>query len=87
MRDRTRTPDHPLVELVYDVLDALNESTLDTVTSSRRARGHMRDVLGAARHLIDALERLVDELDDPARSREQRNDESESHDYQTIPLA
>jgi hypothetical protein len=87
MRDRPRTPDHPLIELVYDVFDTLNESTLDTMTSSRRARGHVRDVLGAARHLIDALERLVDELDDPTRPREPRADEPESHDYQTIPLA
>lgn len=87
MKDRARAPDHPLVELVHDVLEVLNESTLETWTRSPHARRHVRDVLGAMRHLIDALECLVDDLDHPTRPRESTADESESLDYQTIPLA
>ena len=76
-----------MVELVYDVFDVLHESTLDTLARSHHARRHVREALHAARHVIDALAVLVDDLDHAAAARGQDTEESETLDFQTIPLA
>ncbi len=64
MRDPRRPPAHPLVELVYDVRDALNQAASDErgVPAPAQICQRLQVALRSARRLLDALEQLVDEL-------------------------
>ena len=91
-RDPGRPPEHPLVELARDLWDgvggALTELPASAPGGSYRCE-QLRDVLHSARHFIDALEVLVDELEAEARSRDAGPpNEHGTHedDFQTITI-
>ena len=90
MRDPERPPDHPLVELVYDLSAAVNEvAWAEGVTPATRADlyGRVRRSLRSARRVLYALERLVDELEaeSAATTHDPPSDKDISDvDYQSI---
>jgi hypothetical protein len=70
-RDPARAPDHPIVELGYDLWDGFGRALADS--TGRGADGssryeHMRSALHAARRLVAALELVVDDLEAEAHS-------------------
>jgi hypothetical protein len=94
-REAGRPAAHPLVELVYDLRDAIEDAAPDgTGPTAGRARVYAatRGTLRSARRLVDALELLVAELearsapgdDDPDRPHGDR--EVDDDDFQRITV-
>ncbi len=84
MRDPSRPPAHPLVEMVYDIRDALDRpepgATGPTAPVTEVYR-RLRETLHSARRLVEALELVVADLE--ARSQgdpDERSTEKEAAD-------
>lgn len=93
MRDPGRPPGHPLVELAYDLRVALDRAMSDDPgASAPRANVYRRlhETLRSARHLVEALEELVEGLE--AQSQEQADtrtdgDGRRDDDFQIIEVS
>jgi hypothetical protein len=84
MRDPSRPPAHPLVEMVYDVRAALDRTEPGATGHTSPATlvyRRLRETLHSARRLVDALELVVADLE--ARSDgdpDERSKEKEAGD-------
>jgi len=84
MRDPSRPPAHPLVEMVYDVraaLDRTEPGAAGPTSPATQVYRRLRETLHSARRLVDALELVVADLE--ARSEddpEERSTEKEAGD-------
>jgi hypothetical protein len=84
VRDPSRPPAHPLVEMVYDVRAALDQTepgAAGPTSPATEVYRRLRETLHSARRLVDALELVVADLE--ARSEgdpEQRSMEKEAGD-------
>jgi hypothetical protein len=91
-RDPTRPPEHPLVELVYELWPALGRRFADgNDETNLGSHGYqqLRGALGSARRFVDALELLVDELEAqsrPSTDAPSNEDGNRDDDFQTITI-
>jgi hypothetical protein len=76
--DRTRPPDHPLVELVYDLGSAIRTASADAASPANRAELYerVRRASRVARRALYAIERLVDELEAESMAGSERSDDT-----------
>jgi hypothetical protein len=81
--ERTRPPDHPLVELMHDVRSVITTGSTDARAPAGRAELYerVRQASRAARRALFAIERLVDELEAESMARADRpNDTKDGSD-------
>ena len=91
MRDLRRPAAHPLVELVHDLHDAVEEAGLDGSGATPRARLYeaLHSTLRSARRLVDALDLLVVELEAQQGDRDQEppaDQEADDADFERIQV-
>lgn len=66
MRDPSRPPAHPLVEMVYDVraaLDRTESGVTEPTSPAAEIYRRLRETLHSARRLVEALELVVADLE------------------------
>jgi len=66
MRDPSRPPAHPLVEMIYDVRDALDRpepGATGPTSPATLVYRRLRETLHSMRQLVDALELVVADLE------------------------
>ena len=92
MRDPSRPPAHPLVEMVYDVRAALERTepgAAGPASQTAEVYRRLRETLRSARRLVDALELVVADLEAQSRGRpgERPTDkEADDADFQRIDV-
>lgn len=84
MRDPSRPPAHPLVEMVYDVRAALERTepgAAGPASPTAEVYRRLRETLRSARRLVDALELVVADLEAQSRGDpDERSTEKEAGD-------
>ncbi len=68
MTDRRRPPDHPLVEMLHELRDGIENATIRPTTGEGGALfGHLRAAVQAARNVVDSLDLALVELEHRSR--------------------
>jgi hypothetical protein len=92
-RDPARPAEHPLVELAFDLCDALARTFADGSAHTRlglQRHESLRGVLSSARRFVDALELVLDELEEQTRVHSCRMPNREGlsdDDFETITVS
>jgi hypothetical protein len=92
MRDPSRPPAHPLVEMAYDLRAALDRALSEDGDPSLpqvKVYHRMREGLRWARRCVEALEQLVGDLESQSGhvlDRQSNEDDNRDDDFQIIAI-